>query len=463
MHEASPKARDVSRLWRIHGRFYDLEPYAKRHPGGALIELGRGQDCTALWESVHFSTSVPAQILARFEVAVLDADAGVGDGRAGGGGRYGQPIFRWEPDGFYRTLQRRVRAHFRGDPGRAKAPRAFFFRWALLFALWMFAVYRGLWNGSWAWAALGGFIMEVLDLTVTHDGSHAAISRRPWVNRLASYTQYLYFWAHPIWLQHHVYAHHSFTGIHGLDPDLDNNALQRKHGALPARLWHRLQGITTWLYLPWLLSVLQGLFYLLAAFTRTPIFGVEFRLGRRDWVHALLLWTLSAAIHFVAPFLLLPAARAALVLAVYYASQSLYYFLTVAPNHDGEETVRHGEATLTVEQLKKAPIDWGEKQVRSTANFRILDDAWSERLNPILGGMHYQIEHHLFPSVSHCHYPELAPIVRATCQEFGIPYHSPSWLAALAGFQRALTRLGRPKRAAIPLRAVPGAAPSRKG
>ena len=50
----------------------------------------------------------------------------------------------------------------------------------------------------------------------------------------------------------------------------------------------------------------------------------------------------------------------------------------------------------------------------------------------LFGGINYQIEHHLFPSVAHCHYPAISKIVKETCQEFDIEYtHHDSIITAL--------------------------------
>jgi hypothetical protein len=64
-------------------------------------------------------------------------------------------------------------------------------------------------------------------------------------------------------------------------------------------------------------------------------------------------------------------------------------------------------------------VDWAELQVKTTANFCSRSPFW----NFISGGLSNQIEHHLFPSTCHVHYPAISPIVKKTCEEFGIKYH----------------------------------------
>lgn len=425
--------RSAKNLWKIHGQYYDLEPFLARHPGGDVIRLGKGRDCTALWESVHLMSDRPREMLLRFRVdPPADASPDLN-------------IFSWHEDGFYRTVQGRARAYFERIGSDAKATPAYFFRWCLLFLTWATLLVVGLWAGNIWLAALAGLTIEILDNTVSHDGSHNAISRRQWVNKLASCTQYLYFWAHPVWANHHVFAHHSYTGVQGLDPDLDNNFLQRKSQQQPVRWWHRAQAGVTWLYLPWTMTLVQSGAYVWSLVFRQPIFGVEVEPDSAEFLRAGCLWLLSIIIHFVVPFALLPVPDAVAVLLAYYASQSLYYWAAVAPNHDTYATVRHGEASLGIPELELNPIDWGEKQVRSTGDFQLINERCTAGMNWFFGGIQYQIEHHLFPTVSHCHYPALSPIVRATCREFGIPYEAPTWGVALLDYQRALRYLASQK------------------
>jgi linoleoyl-CoA desaturase len=67
-------------------------------------------------------------------------------------------------------------------------------------------------------------------------------------------------------------------------------------------------------------------------------------------------------------------------------------------------------------------------------------------LNWYLGGLNYQIEHHLFPHIAHIHYPALSAIVESTCAEHGVRYVAHRTLTnALVSHQRWLRRMGRPE------------------
>jgi linoleoyl-CoA desaturase len=78
-------------------------------------------------------------------------------------------------------------------------------------------------------------------------------------------------------------------------------------------------------------------------------------------------------------------------------------------------------------------------QLQTTSNFAVGNRFVTEAI----GGLNYQIEHHLFPSMCHVLYPEIAPIVQQTCEEFGLPYHQlPTVKAAVKGHFTVLKNLG---------------------
>jgi linoleoyl-CoA desaturase len=67
----------------------------------------------------------------------------------------------------------------------------------------------------------------------------------------------------------------------------------------------------------------------------------------------------------------------------------------------------------------------------------------------LLGGLNYQIEHHLFPRVSHVNYPALSKVVERTCREFGVAYHEhQTFWAGIVSHTRWLRRMGAPNAAA---------------
>ena len=88
-----------------------------------------------------------------------------------------------------------------------------------------------------------------------------------------------------------------------------------------------------------------------------------------------------------------------------------------------------------------AERSWAEHQLATTVDFA----PRSRVLGWYLGGLNLQVEHHLFPRVSHVHYPALLPVVEATCAEFGVRHLShPTFFSALRSHVRHVRRMGRP-------------------
>ena len=97
--------------------------------------------------------------------------------------------------------------------------------------------------------------------------------------------------------------------------------------------------------------------------------------------------------------------------------------------------------------IAKAGVDdlagvnnWAAIQCRTSVNWDLDSFFWTH----FSGGLNHQIEHHLFPSICHIHYPAIRPIVEETCREFGVPYVAyPSLGSAFMGTLNHMYTLGQ--------------------
>ena len=82
-------------------------------------------------------------------------------------------------------------------------------------------------------------------------------------------------------------------------------------------------------------------------------------------------------------------------------------------------TVETAEFPAANKETGKMEDEWAVHQLRTTANFATRNRfiCWW------VGGLNFQIEHHLFPRILHIHYPEISKIIKKACQDFGMPYH----------------------------------------
>ena len=100
-----------------------------------------------------------------------------------------------------------------------------------------------------------------------------------------------------------------------------------------------------------------------------------------------------------------------ILVILYFLTLNISYSISILPDHDQLETKLNS---------KQNTMDWGEMQVRHSGNFAA-DNIYFTRLH---GGINYQIEHHLFPSLCSWHLPAISNIVRETCIEHDIKYIS---------------------------------------
>lgn len=417
--------RTMEQTWIIHNKAYNLEPYMKNHPGGShMLAIGRGRDCTELYESVHSMSDKHLQaILQKYEVPLPEGYDALMEENAK------THQFSWDDASFYNSLNAKVRKYFqeKGYTHHKATWTYWLWMWATI-ATWAFLFYNWVRTASPVLGGLTGLIAISWGFGLFHTASHAALSNRPWINKLwTNLWGNWHFFYYILWQQHHVLGHHCYTGVHRRDPDLGNSVkMVRKH---PMSRYnpttHPHQG---WSVFPLFLIFPnqwfgQGLLYLLA-FRFEKLFGMKIykQLEDTDWRNLLMITIPSAFIHFVLPIYLHGAAWLP-SLALYFIIGGSTYWAIVFPNHDTEPS--------NVNALSPSK-DWGVQQIQASASFH-----QPEWLAQFWGGMCYQIEHHLFPSIHPLFYPELAKIVQQHCREHNVvyPYHN-SWSAALLSFAK---------------------------
>lgn len=266
---------------------------------------------------------------------------------------------------------------------------------------------------------------------VMHDGSHGAVSHHRFVNRLASLTLLLGGASTIGWHQEHVVRHHGRTNSLHEDPDLDTGGLLRFH---PSQPWHPLHRWQRW-YAPLLYALVTLRWIWFEDFD--DVARNRFAMSRGARLrHALEVGV--AKICHVLLFLLLPGLLWgwAPMLAFYVLHMAIIGVLTALTF-----VVAHVGDAQSMYDDSAPPGDWAQAQLASTANFSVDN----RLLGWFLGGLNFQIEHHLFPAVSPRHYPRLLPVVRQWAADEGLPYHVyPTVRAALGAHFRHLRDLSHP-------------------
>ncbi len=274
---------------------------------------------------------------------------------------------------------------------------------------------------------------------IFHDSNHHGFSRSKACNdTTAIFCCLLLGPSRFLWQQKHHVFHHRFTNLHAWDDDIETRGSLRLSPDQPHQPWHRLQPF----YWPVIYAAATVEWFFIKDFK-------QYFTGRLNPYLDLPTMTLAQHSEFwltkfvyVVGFVALPV----WVLGVWSALGALALFHVVfgliltcvfqlAHMNDVTEFPHLSADERTVEE------EWAVHQLRTTADFapdNVLA-AW------YFGGLNFQVEHHLFPGVSHRHYPALARIVAEAARDHGLPYNVyPSWRAALRGHMNNIGRLAHP-------------------
>ena len=342
---------------------------------------------------------------------------------------------------FQKTLNERVQAYLRANhiPGRDLP--AMYVKTGVALAWWLgtyllllFGEFPPLVNALlcvvWAMA------IASVGFNVMHDANHGGYSDNPNINKLASLSAEMLGMSGFRWRTKHNVWHHTYTNISGFDDDVETFGVMR---LTPRDPWKPLFKAQAW-YFPVVYSMI-GFDFIFRDFMM--VFT-----GKSDENHVYPKMNVADKITFWAGKLVYFAIMFAIPLMVFPWWQVLTGFvivmLTVGLIMGVVFQLAHinGEATFPepVGSPKRIENEWAVHQVETTTDFAPRN--WL--LNFYVGGLNYQIEHHLLPHICHLNYPRLAPIVRATCEEFGVHYNCyPTWRQAFVAHLRELRVLGQ--------------------
>ena len=280
---------------------------------------------------------------------------------------------------------------------------------------------------SWWQLVTAAFLAFVFAQTgfITHDAGHRQIFRTRRANQLVGLVAgnlaigLVFGW----WVDKH-HRHHTHPNQEGLDPDIGGNNLAYTDGQVAnrktwfGRLVVRHQG---WLFFPMLL--------LLAIDLRVTGVKALTRPGFRARVPEAVLFGTHIVGYLAALVLVLSPVQALVFFVVHQGLLGLYLGSVFAPNHKGMPILARDDDS-----------DFLRRQVLTSRNVR---GGWA--LDFMLGGLNYQIEHHLFPHMPRPALRHAQPLVRAHCEENGLPYLETGLFDSYAQALRHLDDVGRPR------------------
>jgi len=247
-----------------------------------------------------------------------------------------------------------------------------------------------------------------------HDGLHFSLSSDWRINAITPY--FLPLLSSPwLWYHQHVIGHHAYTNVGNKDPDIAHAPqLLREHESIRWRKNHTNQAHIGHFSLVWSIAVPLGLQFLTDIRTNLKLSfnnAVPYAklnrprlichvIGRLIYLFSLYLW----------PFLRFSTWKAIIWIVVPNVCFSLSFMLNSQINHLNEECAHASSPNFLKHQVVTA-MDFGHNSLICRY---------------FSGGLNYQIEHHMFPFVNHCHLPSLAPLVKELCRKHDVPYNEAS-------------------------------------
>lgn len=280
-----------------------------------------------------------------------------------------------------------------------------------------------------------GLSLAIIGFNIMHEGGHQSFSKHLWINEVSAYFLNILGGNSYYWKIKHNINHHTYTNIEGLDSDIDVRPFMRMHKDQPLHPFHRFQHIY------WVL--LYGISYLVWVFYEDFQKYFSGRISKRSSrkklpvKEHLIFW--ASKIFYVSCYIIIPVLVTGwlswligFMIVTFVCGLAISIVFQLA--HVVEGTQFHPSDATHRRQ------DWAVHQVISTSNFATS----SKTLHWLLGGLNFQIEHHLFPRISHIHYPAISQFVKQACAECGIVYNEfTSVFNAIRSHILHLHRLGR--------------------
>lgn len=342
---------------------------------------------------------------------------------------------------FYRNLRKDINAYFKDNNIKKTGNINLYIKTAifltaafLLYFLLMFVEIPTVLQLSLV--VLLGITLTLIGFNVMHDACHGSYSKNKRVNEILGYSLNLIGANKFLWKHKHNVLHHTYTNVDGKDDDIAQSPfirMCRTQKWVPA---HKIQH----LYLPFLYAgsifywiLWQDFYKYFAQKTNTT------KLPEMSYKEHIVFWVSKlfyALVYIVFPIMLHGWLAWLVAFVILNVIMGLGTSIVFQLAHVVEETEFSfvGEADDVVIEN-----EWAVHQIKTTADF----SPGNKFITYILGGLNYQVEHHLFPQICHVHYPAISAIVKEKCREFELPYLScPTFVSALSSHFKLIKELG---------------------
>ena len=346
---------------------------------------------------------------------------------------------------FHKELQKRVNSYFKENNISRHANLNMVLKTIFMIALYfvpfilLLTVFSNVWIIMLMWILMG-FGMAGIGLSIMHDANHGAYSKNQKVNKMLGGLLNIVGGNDVNWRVQHNVLHHTYTNVSGMDEDLDSGILMRFSPEQKHLKGHRLQFIYAW-FLYGLMTLMWVTAKDYKQYARYKKKGLLKTQGISEGV--ILRNLIITKLFYVAVTIALPLIFSPVswwVTIVFFLMMHFIAGLTLASIFQPAHVVPSSDFNSPDPETGVIENDWAVSQLLNTANFAPKARIFSW----YVGGLNYQIEHHLFPNVCHVHYRKISRIVQETAFEYNLPYYSyKTFTKAVAEHGKMLYRLGK--------------------
>jgi len=345
---------------------------------------------------------------------------------------------------FFRTLNNRINTYFKSNEIKKTGNWRLYLKALIMFSLFLapYIVILTLALPIWAYLLLTivmGVGMAGVGMNVMHDGNHGSYSEKMWVNKLMGSSIYILAGNVYNWQVQHNVLHHSYTNIHEHDEDMEAGRILRFSKHAEWKSYHKFQhyysvllyGLLTF---NWAITTdFQQMF----RYTKRKLSYGKLPSAMKNWTTLLISKVVYILLWIVLPMAVLDLAWWQILIGffvMHYVAGLILSMVFQLAHIVGEAETPLPDESGTMKNT------WVIHQLFTTVNF----GTKNRIINWFTGGLNHQIEHHIFPNISHVHYTKISKIVRDTAKEFNLPYNEyKTTRKAIISHFRHLKQLGK--------------------
>lgn len=285
---------------------------------------------------------------------------------------------------------------------------------------------------------ISGLGMSGIGMGIMHDAIHGSYSKNKKTNKILGYTFNLIGANDSVWRIQHNILHHTYPNIEGSDDDINQPFFLRFSPNSKRLKLHRFQYFYVWIF--YCLSTISWItakdFVKITRFKNMGFLNKKNEYKKE--IGQIIGWKLLYYSYtLILPLIMVPLSPWIVILA--FLSMHVVTGFLISTVFQVAHIIPATEFPVP-DGKNNIEGDWYAHQLATTSNF----SPRSRIFSWLIGGLNYQVEHHLFPNICHIHYKNISKIVSDTAKEFGIPYHTKStFIGAIADHVKMLKILGR--------------------